>query len=75
MTKVPFHQYPEMPRPHSNMQVPRISEEEARSLAHGKRVVNEIAMTSPGVEYSVREYQNYETGESVFLGGDFTSWA
>jgi hypothetical protein len=69
-----FNRYPHMPKENTRMKVPRISAEEARRLIHGKSCVNEVELIQPGMNmnYWVREYRDPKTGETVFVGGDFS---
>lgn len=67
-----FHQYEGWPAENSKLTVPRITEARALKLAAGKRMVDERGTSV--ARYDLREYRDLETGESAWLGGDFTGW-
>ena len=56
----------------SSVRVPRISQAAARELIEGF-VLGDERFTTPG-NYSIREYVRPETGERVYIGGDFSNW-
>lgn len=67
-----FNLYDGWPAENSRIAVPRLSESAARKLLHGLDLVEERGTTMG--RYTIREYRNPETGEYVYVGGDFTVW-
>jgi hypothetical protein len=67
-----FNQFDGWPAENSKVTVQRVTEARARELVLGKVLVDERETSVNG--YDPREYRNLTTGESVWIGGDFSGW-